>query len=217
MVALVWDDAGKRFYETGIEHGVLYPINGSGAYPIGYAWNGLISVTESPSGAEPTPLFADNIKYLTLMSVEELAATIEAYTYPDQFAACDGSLSAQPGVLISQQPRTIFGLVYKTKVGNDVAGEALGYKLHLLYGCQASPSEKAYASINDSPEAIVFSWEISTTPPAITGFKPTSLIVIDSRTADPTDLAALETQLFGSAIVTANLPLPDAVIALFTP
>lgn len=217
MTALVWDDAGKRYYETGIDKGVLYPIDGTGAYPTGYAWNGLISVTESPSGAEPTPLWADNIKYLTLVSIEEFAATLEAYTYPDQFALCDGSATPQPGVLVNQQDRKIFGLVYRSKVGNDVAGDALGYKLHLLYGCLASPSEKAYQTVNDSPEAITFSWEISTTPPVITGYKPTSLIIIDSRTADPTDLAALNDQLFGTAIITPNLPLPDAVIAIFTP
>lgn len=219
MVALVWDDVGNRFYETGIDKGVLYPIDATGDYPTGYAWNGLIGVTESPSGAEPTPLYADNIKYLTLMSAEEFACTIEAYTYPSQFAECDGSviIAGKPGVFLQQQSRKKFGMVYRTKIGNDVEGDALGYKLHLLYGCLASPSEKGYQTINDSPEAITFSWEVSTTPAVATGYTPTSLIIIDSRTADPTDLATLETQLFGDAVVTANLPTPDEVLAMFTP
>lgn len=215
MAVLVWDDTGKRFYETGVDHGVLYPIDGTGAYPAGYAWNGLISVTESPSGAEPSPLYADNIKYLTLMSAEEFACTLEAYTYPDEFGVCDGSIAPSPGVLLSQQARKQFGLVFRTKIGNDVDGEDHGYRLHLLYGCQASPSEKAFKTVNDSPEAITFSWEVSTTPPAITGYKPTSMITIDSRTADPTDLATLEDSLFGTLATPATLPLPDAVLAMF--
>lgn len=215
MTALVWDDAGKRFYETGVDKGVVYPIDASGDYPLGYAWNGLISVTESPSGAEPTPIYADNIKYLTLYSLEELSATIEAYTYPDQFALLDGSVQPQTGVFVNQQPRKIFGLCYRTKVGNDVDGEDHGYKIHLLYGCIASPSEKAYNTINDSPEAITFSWEVSTTPPQITGYQPTSLIVIDSRTADPTKLTAFELVLYGDVATDPELPLPDAVLAAF--
>lgn len=218
MTALVWDDAGNRFYETGIEMGVLYQMDGVGAYPLGVAWNGLISVTESPSGAEPTALYADNIKYLTLISTEEFACTIEAYTYPEEFAECDGSLEAglAVGTMLSQQPRKNFGLVFKTKVGNDVDGEAHGYKLHLIYGCLASPSEKAFQSVNDSPEAITFSWEVDTTPPAITTYKPTSHIIIDSRTAGPTELAALLLILFGD-VGDPNLPLPDAIIAAMTP
>lgn len=217
MVALVWDDAGNRFYETGISKGVFYPIDGTGAYPLGYAWNGLISVSENPSGAEPTALYADNIKYLTLMSAEEFGLTLEAYTYPDEFALCDGSAEPQPGVLLNQQPRTIFGLCYQTKVGNDVDGEDHGYKIHLVYGCLASPSEKAYQTVNDSPEAITFSWEVSTTPPAVTGYLATASIIIDSRTADPTDLAAFEVLIYGDAVTDAQLPLPDEVISAFTP
>ncbi len=218
MTALVWDDAGQRFYETGIENGVLYVIDGSGDYPLGVAWNGLVSVTESPSGAEPTALYADNIKYLTLVSAEEFACTIEAYTYPDEFGVCDGSIEAglAVGTYLGQQARSIFGLVFKTKIGNDVAGDALGYKLHLIYGCLASPSEKGYQSVNDSPEAITFSWEIATTPPIVTGYTPTAQIIIDSRGADPTALAALELLLFGDA-GDPNLPLPDAIITAMTP
>jgi hypothetical protein len=217
MVALVWDDAGNRFYETGISKGVFYPIDGTGAYPLGYAWNGLISVSENPSGAEPTALYADNIKYLTLMSAEEFGLTLEAYTYPDEFALCDGSAEPQPGVLLNQQPRKIFGLCYQTKVGNDVDGEDHGYKIHLVYGCLASPSEKAYQTVNDSPEAITFSWEVSTTPPAVTGYLATASIIIDSRTADPTDLAAFELLLYGDVATDPELPLPDEVITAFTP
>ena len=218
MTALVWDDAGKRFYETGIEMGVLYVIDGAGAYPLGVAWNGLVSVTESPSGAEPTALYADNIKYLTLISAEEFGCTIEAFTYPDEFGVCDGSIEAglAVGTYLGQQSRSIFGLVFKTKVGNDVAGDALGYKLHLIYGCQASPSEKAFQSVNDSPEAITFSWEVATTPPIVTGYTPTAQIIIDSRTAGATELAALELLLFGD-VGDPNLPLPDAVITAMTP
>lgn len=217
MAVLVWDDAGKRFYETGISKAVLYPIDSNGDYPLGVAWNGLISVSENPSGAEPTPLYADNIKYLTLISAEELALTLEAYTYPDEFALCDGSVAGQTGVLLSQQPRTIFGLSYQTKVGNDVDGDAHGYKIHLVYGCLAAPSEKPYQTVNDSPEAITFSWEVSTTPPTVTGYNPTSLIVIDSRTADPTDLAAFELLLYGDVATDPELPLPDAVLTAFAP
>jgi len=218
MTALVWDDAGNRFYETGIDHGVLYPIDTNGAYPLGVAWNGLVSVTESPSGAEPTALYADNIKYLTLLSAEELGLTIEAYTYPPEFEECDGSEAAVLGTYLSQQSRKQFGLCFRTKVGNDVDGEDHGYKLHLVYGCLASPSEKAYQSINESPEAITFSWEVSTTPPSITGgYKPTSLIIIDSRTADAAKLTALEVILYGATAVDPELPLPNEVITLMTP
>ncbi len=217
MTKLVWDDTGKRFFETGVDKGVLFVMDDNGAYPLGVPWNGLTAVTESPSGAEPTPLYADNIKYLTLMSAEEFAATLEAYTYPEEFGQCDGSaeLAAGAGGYVHQQPRKKFGLVYRTKLGNDVGGQDLGYKLHLLYGCLASPSEKAYASVNDSPEAITFSWEIATTPVLATGFQPTALIVVDSTQATPAGLAALEDELFGDATVgVSNLPLPDAVKTL---
>jgi hypothetical protein len=218
MAVLTWDGSGERFFETGIDKGVLYPIDGAGDYPLGVAWNGLVSITESPSGAEPTALYADNIKYLTLVSAEEFGCTIEAYTYPDEFAACDGSVEAGAavGTFLGQQPRTVFGLVFRTKVGNDV-DQDLGYKLHLLYGCLASPSEKNYQTVNDSPEAITFSWEVSTTPPTVTGYSPTAQIVIDSRTADPTALAALELELFGDVATDPNLPLPDAIITAMTP
>jgi hypothetical protein len=217
MTALVWGDAGKRFYETGIEKGVLYPIDANGDYPLGVAWNGLLSITESPSGAEPTALYADNIKYLTLVSVEEFACTIEAYTYPDEFLLCDGSVAPVVGTYIGAQDRTIFGLVFKTKVGDDISGDAAAYKLHLIYGCLASPSEKGFQSVNDSPEAITFSWEVATTPPAITTYKPTAQIIIDSRTADETKLAALLLILFGDTGTDPNLPLPDAIITAMTP
>ncbi len=218
MTRLVFDDTAKRFFETGVDHGVLYVMDAGGTYPTGVPWNGLTAVTESPSGAEASPLYADNIKYLNLISAEEFAATIEAYTYPDEFAECDGSKAAgTTGAVLGQQGRKQFGLVYRTKLGNDVAGQELGYKLHLVYGCLAAPSERAFASVNDSPEAVTFSWEITTTPVGATGFKPTALIIVDSTKADPAKLALLEDELFGDATVgVANLPLPDAVIALLT-
>ena len=214
MAKIVWDKIGERLYETGIKNGVLYVQDESGAYPKGVAWNGLTSISESPSGAEATPLYADDVKYLELMSAEEFGATIECYTYPDEFAACDGSAAVADGVMIGQQERKAFGLCYKTTVGNDVLGNDFGYKLHLIYGAKASPSEKAYSTINDNPEAITFSYEISTTPVAVEGFKPTSTIVIDSTKVDPAGLAALEAKLFGSESEEASLPLPDEVIAL---
>lgn len=214
MAKIVWDKIGERLYETGIKNGVLYVQDESGAYPKGVAWNGLTSISESPSGAEATPLYADDVKYLELMSAEEFGATIECYTYPDEFAACDGSAAVTDGVIIGQQVRKPFGLCYKTTVGNDVLGNDFGYKLHLIYGAKASPSEKAYSTINDNPEAITFSYEITTTPVAVEGFKPTSTIVIDSTKVDPTGLAALEAKLFGSENEEASLPLPDEVIAL---
>ena len=214
MTLLVWDDTGKRFFETGVDKGVLYVMDVNGAYPLGVPWNGLTAVTESPSGAEPTPLYADNIKYLTLMSAEEFAATLEAFTYPDAFAECDGSKELETGAMVNQQPRKQFGLVYRTKLGNDVGGQDLGYKLHLLYGCLASPSEKAYATVNESPEAITFSWEIATTPTNATGFQPTALIVVDSTKATVNGLAALEDELFGALAIVAHLPMPDAVATL---
>ena len=218
MAVLTWDNLGERLYETGVDKGVLYlPDSITGDYDNGVAWNGLTSVTESPSGAEATPLYADNIKYLNLYSVEEFAATIEAYTYPDEFAQFDGVVQPVPGVNIGQQPRKTFGLCYRTRLGNDLLGEDYGYKLHLVYGCTASPSEKAFSTINDSPEAITFSWEIMTVPAAVTGKKPTSIITIDSTVVDSQDLTALENLLYGAAATNPALPTPDEVITLFTP
>jgi hypothetical protein len=215
MAALTWDQVGERFYETGVDHGVLYLPDTAGIYNTGVAWNGLTTVTESPSGAEASAQYADNIKYLNLISAEEFGATLEAFTYPDEFAECDGTALPSPGVAVGQQGRKLFGLSYRTRKGNDVEGTDLGYKLHLVYGCQAAPSEKAYATINDSPEAIAFSWEITTTPVPVTGYKPTSLIVVDSTIVDAADLTALETLLYGNGATEAALPTPDAVIALF--
>ena len=215
MPKLTWDASGERLYETGVKQGVLYVL-GSNGYSNGVAWNGLTAITESPSGAESTPLYADDIKYLDLRSTEEFGATIEAYTYPDEFAACDGSASLADGVSIGQQARKMFGLCYRTTVGNDTDGTDHGYKLHLIYGATASPSEKAYETINDSPEAITFSWEITTTPVSVTGFKPTASITIDSTKADPTCLAALEAKLYGGESSEPTLPLPDEVKTLMT-
>ena len=211
MSKIVWDQTGERLYETGVKRGVLYVQDTGGTYPKGVAWNGLTAVTESPSGAEATPLYADDIKYLNLISTEELGGTIEAYTYPDEFAECDGSASIATGVYIGQQSRKTFGMCYTTTVGNDVDSNAHGYKLHLIYGALASPSEKAYSTINDSPEAITFSWEFSTTPVNVTGFKPTANIVIDSTKANPEKLAALEKILYGDTEVEPRLPLPNEV------
>lgn len=211
MSKIVWDQTGERLYETGVKRGVLYVQDSGGTYPKGVAWNGLTAVTESPSGAEATPLYADDIKYLNLISTEELGGTIEAYTYPDEFAECDGSASIATGVYIGQQPRKTFGMCYTTTVGNDVDSNAHGYKLHLIYGALASPSEKAYSTINDSPEAITFSWEFSTTPVNVTGFKPTANIVIDSTKATPEKMAALEKILYGDTDVEPRLPLPNEV------
>ena len=213
MARLVWDKTGERFYETGVRQGVLYPMV-DGAYPKGVAWNGLTAVTESPSGAESTALYADDIKYLNLRSTEEFGATIEAYTYPKEFEECDGSAELAAGVTIGQQPRKSFGLSYRTALGNDVENENHGYKLHLLYGATASPSEKAYATISDSPEAITFSWEVTTVPVNVEGFKPTALLTIDSTKVDPAKLAALEDILYGKAETEARLPLPDEIATL---
>lgn len=210
MTKLVWDATGQRLYETGVNQGVLYPMV-EGAYPKGVVWNGLTAVTESPSGAESSPMYADNIKYLNLMSAEEFGATVEAYTYPDEFAECDGSAELSPGVMIGQQARKTFGMSYRTILGNDVKNDTYGYKLHLIYGAQASPSEKSYATVNDSPEAITFSWELTTTPVNVTGFKPTSCITIDSTKVDSEKLKALEAILYGSDSEEARLPLPDEV------
>jgi hypothetical protein len=237
MAALTWDEVGARLYETGVSNGVLFPWDttlnsGAGGYAPGIAWNGLISVTESPSGAEATPLYADNIKYLTMMSVEELGATVEAYAYPPQFALCDGSANlfdtavtpaAIAGISAGQQARQMFGLAYVTKVGNDSLGDAYGKKIHLLYGCKASPSERAYQTINDSPEAITFSWELTTNPVSGTGILPTASIVIDQMGLDSADRSAvwdaLWALIFGttgvSPIGDPTLPLPDALVAAY--
>lgn len=221
MSKLVWDKTGERLYETGIKNGVLYVQGESGTYPTGVAWNGLTAITESPSGAEATALYADDIKYLNLMSNEEFGATIEAYTYPEEFAECDGSKELVSGVMIGQQARKTFGLCYRTALGNDTEGNDHGYKLHIIYGALAAPSEKAYSTINDSPEAITFSWEITTTPVNVTGAKPTASIVIDSTKADPTKLTALEDILYGKdgdsgSGTGPRLPLPDEIKTLMT-
>lgn len=217
MSKLVWDDTGKRLYETGVKNGVLYPLSDAGKYGTGVAWNGLTAVTEAPSGAESTPLYADDIKYLNLISTEEFGGTIEAYTYPEEFEQCDGSAELTKGVTIGQQPRKTFGLSYRTTLGNDVKNSDYGYKLHLVYGALAAPSEKAYATINDSPEAITFSWEFSTTPVNVDGYKPTASIVIDSTKCDAGKLEALEKILYGNDDGDGpRLPLPDEIKTLMT-
>lgn len=223
MGRIVWDQTGERVYETGVDRGVLYPT-ADGGYPLGVAWNGLTGVTESPSGAEPTALYADNIKYLNLMSAEEFGATIEAYTYPDEFEICDGSARVAEGVVIGQQARRPFGLSYRTIIGNDEEGEAHGYKIHLIYGAMASPSDKNYQTINDTPEAITFSWAVTTTPVPVAGNKPTATLIIDSTSVDPEKLAELEAILYGTdageldepEAIPARLPLPNEVIALLS-
>ena len=215
MATLTWDATGTRFYETGVDHGVLYLLNSQGAYANGVAWNGLTAVTESPSGAEANPQYADNIKYLNLLSAEEFGCTIEAFTYPEAFAQCDGTVAPSAGVSIGQQTRKTFGFAYRTKLGNDIDGSDHGYKLHLIYGALAAPSEKAYSTVNDSPEALTFSWDVTTTPVDVPGYKPTAQLTIDSTKVDALDLAALEELLYGTANTTAELPLPAEVIALF--
>lgn len=214
MSKLVWDQSGKRLYETGVDHGVLYPIQTGGVYSKGVAWNGLTAVTESPSGADVNDIYADNMKYLGLVGAEKFGATVEAYTYPDEFAECDGSVELVKGATIAQQNRKVFGMVYRTVIGNDVDGNEHGYKLHLIYGATAAPSEKAYNTINEDPEAITFSWELSTTPVNVTGHKPTASLTIDSTKADPTKLAELEKILFGDTETEPRLPLPDEIAQL---
>lgn len=214
MSKIIWDNTGERTYETGVDHGVLYPIQEGGLYTKGVAWNGLTAVTESPSGAEATPLYADNIKYLNLLSAEDFGCTIEAYTYPDEFAECDGSAEIATGVYAGQQARKVFGLCYRTILGNDTDSNAHGYKLHLIYGCLASPSEKSYSTVNDSPEAITFSWEVKSTPVNVSGFKPTAVLTIDSTKVEPSKLAKLEEALYGSESTEAKLPTPDEVVAI---
>ena len=215
MSRLVWDKTGDRLYETGVKQCVLYP-QVSGAYPKGVAWNGITSVTESPSGAEPSPLYADDTKYLNLMSTEEFGASIEAYMYPEEFEACDGSAEIAPGVSIGQQKRQSFGLCYRTIIGNDTESNEHGYKLHIIYGALAAPSEKAYATVNDSPEAITFSWELSTTPVNVTGGNPTASLTIDSTKVNAEKLKALEDILYGSETESTGprLPLPDEIATL---
>lgn len=214
MSKLVWDQSGKRLYETGVDHGVLYPIQTGGVYSKGVAWNGLTAVTESPSGADVNDIYADNMKYLGLVGAEKFGATVEAYTYPDEFAECDGSVELVKGATIGQQNRKVFGMVYRTVIGNDVDGNEHGYKLHLIYGATAAPSEKAYNTINEDPEAITFSWELSTTPVNVTGHKPTASLTIDSTKADPAKLAELEKILFGDTETEPHLPLPDEIAQL---
>ena len=214
MSKLVWDQSGKRLYETGVDHGVLYPIQTGGVYSKGVAWNGLTAVTESPSGADVNDIYADNMKYLGLVGAEKFGATVEAYTYPDEFAECDGSVELVKGATIGQQNRKVFGMVYRTVIGNDVDGNEHGYKLHLIYGATAAPSEKAYNTINEDPEAITFSWELSTTPVNVTGHKPTASLTIDSTKSDPTKLAELEKILFGDTETEPRLPLPDEIAQL---
>ncbi|PWM50756.1 MAG: hypothetical protein DBX41_05060 [Clostridiales bacterium] len=214
MPKLEWDKTGERFYETGVEKGVLYPMV-SGAYPKGVAWNGLTAVNEKPTGAEPTALWADNTKYLNLISNEEFEAGIEAYTYPDEFKECDGSKEIAVGVSIGQQARKMFGLSYVTKIGNDVELSEHGYKIHLIYGATASPSEKGYSTINDSPDAITFSWDVATTPVNAAGHKPTASLEIDSTKVDATKLAAFEKVLYGDGDTEARLPLPDEIAEMF--
>ena len=219
MPALVWDKTGERQYETGVDHGVLFVSkkadSGQAAgYNAGVPWNGLTTVTESPSGAESTPQYADNIKYVNLVSAEEFGGTIEALMYPDEFGICDGTAEIATGVKLGQQGRIPFALSYRTKLGNDTEGDTFGYKLHIIYNATAAPAEKAYASVNDSPEAISFSWEISTTPINVAGYKPTSTVTIDSTKVDPTKLAALEAKLYGAADGESTLLLPDEIATI---
>ena len=216
MAVITWDETGKRFYETGVDHGVLYPISEAGKYTPGVAWNGLTALTETPEGAEIEDLYADNIKYLSLFSAETFGGTIEAYTYPDEFMECDGSKELSAGVVAYQKTRKTFGLCYRTVLGNDVDGNDKGYKLHLIYGCKASASERAYSTINDSPEAITFSWEFKSTPVTVSkaGFKPTSCIVIDSTKVAKEKMTLLEEKLYGGASTEPELPLPDEVLSI---
>lgn len=214
MARLIWDEVGQRFFETGVKNGVLYVQDNDGSYKNGVVWNGLTAVTESPSGAEETPLYADDVKYLTLRSAEQFGATIEAYTYPEEFEQCDGSAQIANGVTIGQQARRAFGLCYRTAVGNDIQGQEFSYKLHLLYGCTVAPSEKSYSTINDNPEAITFSWELSTVPVPVDGFKPTASLVIDASKVDDGKMALLENALFGDAENEATLLLPNEIMEM---
>lgn len=218
MSRLIWDNVGEKTYETGLDRGVLYPMNiETNAYDKGVPWNGLSKVSEKPSGAESTDIYADNIKYLNLISAEKFGATVEAYTYPDEFAVCDGTAEPAPGMIIGQQTRKVFGLSYRTLVGNDVAGQEYGYKIHCIYGAVASPSEKGYQTVNESPEAITFSWEVNTTPVPVTGFKPTASVIIDSTKVSKEALTAIEAILYGSDGTEARLPLPDEIAGIINP
>lgn len=214
MAKLVWDQSGQKFFETGVSNGVLYVSDGQGGYLKGVAWNGLTSVAENPSGAESNPVYADNIKYLNIISAEEFGATIEAYTYPDEFMECDGSAQVVAGVNIGQQARKSFGISYRTRVGNDVAGDNLGYKIHVIYNCQAAPSGKTYSTVNESPEAITFSWEVTTTPVPVEGFRPTATVVFDSTKLDVEKMAAVENALYGGASSEPGLPSIEELLAL---
>lgn len=214
MAELVWNDSTKKLYESGIDQGVLYVRLTDGTYPLGVAWNGLISVTETPEGAEPSDLYANNAKYATLMSAETFGGSLEAYTYPDEFAVCDGSVEPEVGVTIRQQTRTPFGFTYRTRIGSDAAGDELGHKIHILYGCRATPSEASFSTINESPEAITFSWDFTTTPvdSGVTDTNPTSVVVIDTTKVSAGFLSWLEDELYGTAVADPNLPLPDEII-----
>ena len=214
MARLIWDEVGQRFFETGVKNGVLYVQDNDGSYKNGVVWNGLTAVTESPSGAEETPLYADDVKYLTLRSTEEFGATVEAYTYPEEFEQCDGSASIVNGVTIGQQARRAFGLCYRTSVGNDIQGQNFSYKLHLIYGCTVAPSEKSYSTINDNPEAITFSWELSTVPVPVDGFSPTASLVIDASKVDEGKMQLLEDALFGDESNEAKLLLPNEIMEM---
>lgn len=215
MAKLIWDKVGERFYETGVSNCALYVYDDvAKGFGAGVAWNGITNITETPSGAEANPIYADNIKYLSLLSAEEFGASIEAYTYPEEFEECDGSAAIAPGVMVGQQARKKFCIAYKTIKGNDIQNDAYGYKLHLIYNCNAAPSERAYSTINDSPEAIAFSWEISTTPVAVTGHKPTSILTIDSAKVDAVKLASVEEALFGGDSTEAKILMPDEVLAM---
>lgn len=214
MARLIWDEVGQRFFETGVKNGVLYVQNNDGSYANGVVWNGLTAITESPSGAEETPLYADDVKYLTLRSAEEFGATIEAFTYPEEFEQCDGSAQIAEGITVGQQARKAFGLCYRTAVGNDIQGQEFSYKLHIIYGCTVAPSEKSYSTINDNPEAITFSWELSTVPVPVDGFKPTASLVIDANKVDAGKLQLLENALFGDAENEATLLLPNQIMEL---
>lgn len=216
MTAITWDQTGGRVYETGVDHGVLYIPNGGGVYDTGFAWNGLTTITEKPSGADANPIYADNIKYLNLIAAEDFGATVEAFTYPAAFSQCDGTQAPTPGVTVAQQSRTPFGLSYRTLIGNDVSGGDYGYKLHLVYGALASPTEKAYATVNDKPDAIAFSWDVTTTPVAVSGYKPTAVMTIDSTVVGSAGLAALVLVLYGTTGVEPRLPTPTEVIAFFS-
>ncbi len=214
MAKLVFNDIGERLFETGVKNGVLYVMGEDGAYQNGVVWNGLTGVTESPSGAETTPLYADDIKYVVIYAAEEFGATVEAYTYPEEFEQCDGSATIATGITIGQQTRKSFGMCYRTSIGNDVQGQDFGYKIHIIYGAKAAPSEKSYATINDSPEAVTFSWELSTVPVPVTGFKPTATMVIDSTRVPAEKMKLIEDKLYGTDNTEATLPLPDEILEL---